>query len=584
MSKRVDNPKVSIVIPVYNGEKFVEEALKSAVNQTYKNLEILVIDDGSTDKTEAIVKKFGDKVRYIKKKNGGVSSALNLALKEMTGEYFSWLSHDDTYEKNKVEREIVFLREEGYLGKDVIVFSDYYLIDKKGKLISESKKNHLETVNKPEYDLLKGHINGLSLLIPKKAFDEFGEFDTEKVCTQDYEMWRKMARKYKLVHIPECLVSTRWHSKQVTNTNPKVLTEGNEFYISLIEEVPKKRMIELEGSEYCFMEELADFYANSVYEGAEKYCRKRMAEILKEAEKEVKKGIKKVSVIIPFYNRADVLERAIKSVKGQSYNNYEIILVDDGSSDDISTIEKQIKNDKKIKLIKNKKNMGASYSRNCGIKEATGDYIVFLDSDDEFVKEKLSIQLQYMIASGAKISHTSYIRDKGGDEILIDSGVDHGHCERKMIYSCGIATPTVMIDRKWLLSKGALFDEHIVIGEDTCFWLTLMKGGTYLIGINKPLSVVHVGKRAAAYDGEKQVIGLKEIIKFVLNDEYYSDFTLEIAYLMKPFTDIVIRLNSNEIECVATGNLVQKFIFFAKREGMKSAVKRTVKKVRAHKR
>lgn len=102
-------PKVSIIIPVYNGEKYVSEAIKSALNQTYKNIEVIVIDDGSEDKTETICKSFGKKIKYFKKKNGGVSSALNLAIKKMRGDYFSWLSHDDLYYPEKIERQIKFL-------------------------------------------------------------------------------------------------------------------------------------------------------------------------------------------------------------------------------------------------------------------------------------------------------------------------------------------------------------------------------------------------------------------------------------------------------------------------------------------
>ncbi|MBR2830925.1 glycosyltransferase, partial [Candidatus Saccharibacteria bacterium] len=213
-------PKVSIVIPVYNGEKYVKYAIDSALAQTYKNLEVVVVDDGSTDKTEKIAKSYGGRIRYIKKKNGGVSSALNLAIEKMRGEYFSWLSHDDMYEPNKIETEIRFLQENNYIGKKVIVFSDYYLIDTRGKIIAKSRKDHEEIEQKPEYTFLKGHINGLSLLIPKDAFSEYGGFDTELICTQDYVKWKEMARTYKFVHIPELLVSTRWHAKQVTNTSP----------------------------------------------------------------------------------------------------------------------------------------------------------------------------------------------------------------------------------------------------------------------------------------------------------------------------------------------------------------------------
>ena len=95
-------PKVSIIIPVYNGEDYLEEAIKSALNQTYKNLEIIVVDDGSKDKTGKICEKYINKIKYLKKENGGVATALNLAIENMTGEYFSWLSHDNLYYKNKI--------------------------------------------------------------------------------------------------------------------------------------------------------------------------------------------------------------------------------------------------------------------------------------------------------------------------------------------------------------------------------------------------------------------------------------------------------------------------------------------------
>ena len=83
------NPKVSIIIPVYNGSNYLKEAIDSALEQTYKNIEIIVVNDGSRDNgaTEKIVKSYGDRIRYYKKDNGGVSTALNLGIEKMTGEY-----------------------------------------------------------------------------------------------------------------------------------------------------------------------------------------------------------------------------------------------------------------------------------------------------------------------------------------------------------------------------------------------------------------------------------------------------------------------------------------------------------------
>ena len=570
-------PKVSIVIPVYNGAKYIRFAIESALAQTYKNIEIIVVDDGSTDNTEEIVRSYGAKVSYIKKKNGGVSSALNLGIKQMTGEYFSWLSHDDTYEPNKIEREMDYLIENNYVRKKIIVFSDYYLINTKGKIIGESRKDCKEIAEKPEYIFLKGHINGLSLLIPKKAFETYGGFDTQLICTQDYVKWYEMSKTYKFVHIPELLVSTRWHAKQVTNSNPLVTKEGNDFYFKLIDDVKKKRREELEGSEYCFFLELAKFYNNSVYTEVGKYCEKKAKEILEKTNEEGSK--KKVSVVIPFYNRREEVMRAIKSVLAQTHENYEIILIDDGSTDDISEIESLARNSNgKIKLFRNRKNVGASQSRNKGILESSGDYIAFLDSDDEFMEKKLEIQLRYMIASKARFSHTSYERFWRGERTIINSGKDDGHCERKLIYNCPIATPTVMFDAEWVKNNKIQFSEKLEIGEDTCLWLEILKRGVYLVGIDEALTRVNVGDKAAAYDDDKQIIGLKAIIKYLLNDDYYSAFDYEVSRLMKAYVSYVEK-TIPEQEPLVTGGPLKKLVFYAKTEGIRSATKRTIKKI-----
>ena len=90
-------PLVSIVIPVYNGSNYVRDAIDSALAQTYKNCEVIVVNDGSQDggATDEICRSYGERIRYFRKENGGVATAVNLGIEQMRGEYFSWLSHDD---------------------------------------------------------------------------------------------------------------------------------------------------------------------------------------------------------------------------------------------------------------------------------------------------------------------------------------------------------------------------------------------------------------------------------------------------------------------------------------------------------
>ena len=116
------NPLVSIIIPVYNGSNFLREAIFSALAQTYPNIEVIVINDGSNDnnKTDAIARSFGETIRYFYQENKGVASALNLGISQMRGDYFSWLSHDDIYLPEKIATQIKFLTSQ--LNKQIILY------------------------------------------------------------------------------------------------------------------------------------------------------------------------------------------------------------------------------------------------------------------------------------------------------------------------------------------------------------------------------------------------------------------------------------------------------------------------------
>ena len=103
-----NTPMVSIIIPLYNGSNFLSEAINCSLSQTYRNIEILVINDGSNDNGAGrdLALSYGDKIRYFEKPNGGVSTALNYGISMMKGEYFSWLSHDDLYLPNHIENQV----------------------------------------------------------------------------------------------------------------------------------------------------------------------------------------------------------------------------------------------------------------------------------------------------------------------------------------------------------------------------------------------------------------------------------------------------------------------------------------------
>ncbi len=528
------NPKVTIVIPVYNGKEYLKSAIDSALSQTYRNIEVIVVNDGSKDNSKEIALSYGDKIKYYEKENGGVSTVLNLAIKNMTGDFFSWLSHDDLYYPEKVEYQIKYLEEQTQ--SNIILYSDYDLIDKKGKIFSQGIKNHQLLERKPEYALLRGDINGITLLIPKEAFEKCGLFDETLRTTQDYELWMRMINKYNFVHIPTILASSRVHQQQQTSINPLVVTEGNKLWIDLIEMPSNTRKEELENSVGNYYFEMSKFLKETPYQEASDYALRKSAEFEKEYCNTCEDI--KVSIVIPFYNRKDLLKRAIDSCLQQTHKNIEIVLVNDGSTDEVETVINMYKEKSNIIYHKVKENKGVSNARNIGISKATGQYIALLDSDDEFLPEKVAFQLKEMVNKGYLVSHTSYIRNTETKKEVINTGLLTGIVVPKIIYDCQIATPTIMFKKEFWVKNNFQYDINKAIGEDVCLYLEMFQKCD-LLGIEKPLSNVYCSNISSAYDHKKQIIGIETILKYVLNDNKLSKNHKEISKLMILYTNVV---------------------------------------------
>lgn len=220
---------VSIIIPVYNGSNYLGEAIDSALAQTYPNIEIVVVNDGSNDDglTEAVALSYGDKIRYISKSNGGVSSALNVGISQMKGEYFSWLSHDDKYTPTKVENQVKLIQK--YDGRRVIALCESRFIDAKSEMMSHQPKNRFcsEEIKwrAALTDLFgNGTYNGCAFLIPKKYFDECGGFDEQLRFAQDTLMWSKLLfSECSIVYEAEIGVWSRIHANQQTHKSRHLL-------------------------------------------------------------------------------------------------------------------------------------------------------------------------------------------------------------------------------------------------------------------------------------------------------------------------------------------------------------------------
>jgi len=237
------HPKISIIIPVYNGANYLRESIESALAQTYNNIEVLVVNDGSKDngKTREIALSFENRIRYFEKENGGVATALNLGIQKMAGEYFSWLSHDDVYYPYKLEAQVDYLRH--LTSKEVILYGDYDLIDCNSQYLREMRLPHYE----PDiflYELSqRSFIHGCTLLIPKICFECVGQFNEKLLTTQDYELWIKLSKHYVFIHLSKKLIKSRCHSEQGSNQAKALhLEEDDQLHVLFIKELLSERI------------------------------------------------------------------------------------------------------------------------------------------------------------------------------------------------------------------------------------------------------------------------------------------------------------------------------------------------------
>ena len=226
------DPLVSIIIPVYNGANYLREAIDSALAQTYSNIEIIVVNDGSNDggATRDISKSYGESIRYFEKENGGVSTALNLGIKNMRGQYFSWLSHDDIYLPEKVQVEVDALRKAGDMSR--VVYSNFYELimpEKTVKVVVNDSIYRQEFIETGAFATAFSFCRGCELLIPKFYFDAYGGFDPTFRGVQDYKKWFEILRGKRLIYIRKPLVYSRIHPQSTTNNYSLRFSESDWF-------------------------------------------------------------------------------------------------------------------------------------------------------------------------------------------------------------------------------------------------------------------------------------------------------------------------------------------------------------------
>jgi glycosyltransferase involved in cell wall biosynthesis/acetyltransferase-like isoleucine patch superfamily enzyme len=415
-----NNPKVSVIIPVHNVEKYLEECLNSIVNQTLKDIEIICVNDGSTDKSSDILEKFAakdDRITIINQENQGAGVARNKGLKIAKGEYLSFLDADDFFELDMLEKVYKFSSKNSL---DIAVYGVNTFNDK----TSEIKKHRLRY---PKEYLPKKNIFNYKDF-PKYVFNTFQNWTWNKLFKTSFILenniqFQELFRTNDLLFTCKALVKAKRisvlddrlvyyrieHESHCQNTNHE---HPFDFYHAMI--ALKSFLIDekiFQNVEQSFVNHatsgcLYNLKSLSTQESYEKlynflhdegisqlsisgkpddyFYSRDFLEIKKIEKYPLLKPSNKprVSIIIPTYNVEDYLKECLNSVVNQTLRDIEIICVNDGSTDNsLSILKEYAEKDERIKII-SKPNSGYGHTMNVGIDAATGEYIGIVEPDD----------------------------------------------------------------------------------------------------------------------------------------------------------------------------------------------------------
>ena len=381
---------ISIIIPVYNVEIYIEQCLDSIKKQSYQNFEVIIVNDGSQDNTESICKKIAQsdaRFKYFSKENGGVSSARNFGLDNANGHYITFIDGDDWVDPNHLEILIKSITENNsdiaicsYKEFRNNIFYIRYYTNKEKHLLNfniMTKEDFL--INFPK--LLSTNVcfnNAVSKLFRRDLVKDL-RFDNKLIYGEDLDFYFRLYLTTKNISfVNEDTYVYRIHGDSTTSGFTQ---EHAEQELSIYKKMYEK-IYELGLPTINYLNKLEfllnarkDFLANKV-------LLNEYFEYLDDIKSNVIYPNKLISIVVPVYNVAPYLNLCLESIANQTYTHFEVLLINDGSRDNSKDICLEFaERDNRFKYIE-QKNAGLSVARNTGILNATGEFITLINGDD----------------------------------------------------------------------------------------------------------------------------------------------------------------------------------------------------------
>lgn len=541
----VNLPFISIVIPTYNRARYLKEAINSALAQQYENMEILIVDDGSTDNTQAVISEFtSKKIRYLPKEHSGAPATRNYGVREAKGDFILWLDSDDVLLPDTVTSYVALLKRFPHVD---VFYGNVLITDDK---LNDKGKIPYEDWFGRNPELLAKLLMGNSLpnpgsMVRRDCFQRVGMFDESFKRAHDYEWWSRLAPVANFKNAQTLVVKWRWHDNNMSSGSVDIDWSYDAKIIHLmLERYPLRDLFpQINFSQLppqiaeglAYLQVAQRLLQLKDMAGALKYAKisyklhpsgqtneviqelselspsssdnKRLAASMTELPKNEKVQHNKVnpdipqahrhpakstsqtsgrpgapplplvSVIVPTYNRPEMLVPTLQSILNQTYKDYEIIVVNDCGLD-VANIVGWLNQRQNITYVRHDHNRGLAAARNTGLKLARGKYIAYLDDDDLFYPPHLETLVTFLETTDYRVAYTDahrahQVQDKGRYVTTSrdlpysrDFEQDHLMVTNQFPVLC-------MMHEKACLEKAGLFDESLTSHEDWDLWIRL---------------------------------------------------------------------------------------------------------------
>ena len=498
-------PNVSVVIPAYNSGNFLVRALESVFAQTYTDYEVIVIDDGSTDDTQTILKPYLSRINYLYQENQGVAAARNRGVKTAKGKLIAFLDADDLFLPQKLQQQVNLFSANPDVG---MVVSGWQISDRHDRIVDRVELWHdLPKLNLRTWLYWKPVLPSATM-VRRQWLEKVGGFPKATTPVEDVEcflqiiaegcqaIWcRHIGTVYRQINSNSLcrntlkrvesleLLHQRFFGK--ANLPVEIKKEENQvIYCNLVWSAWHLYQNGYESQMCDYLRKSLNYTTQSAaqislnwVESFTDYCSAEKSQLdtyrLTQSEgwqdltsDTLATGQPRVSIVIPAYNSAKYLPDAIASVLAQTYTSYEIIVINDGSTDSTDEVVEPFLD--RIRYFK-QENQGVSATRNRGIYLARGELIAFLDADDIFLPHKLEGQVKLFNAQphlGIVNSGYCLISEEGAKIQNIERWHDIPDLTPEIWLLHKPVLPSAMMFKKFWLLKVAGFDSRFTASED----------------------------------------------------------------------------------------------------------------------